>query len=43
LLNINYDTDLDVIVCTPEEWRKHKDDKATFMGIINKTGVSLLD
>lgn len=42
LLNVEYDVDLDVVVYTPEEWQKYKDDMATFAGIINKTGVSLI-
>lgn len=42
LLNLDYDVDLDVVVYTPEEWDKYKCDKATFAGIINKTGVSLI-
>ncbi len=39
---INLDYDVDLVIYTPEEWGKYKDDKATFAGIINKTGVSLI-
>ncbi len=39
---VNLDYDVDLVIYTPEEWRKYKDDKATFAGIINKTGVSLI-
>ncbi len=42
LVNVDYDVDLDVVIYTPEEWQKYKDDKATFVSIINKTGVSLI-
>lgn len=42
LLEINYDVDLDIVIYTPEEWEQHKEDKSTFAGIINKTGVSLI-
>ena len=42
LINIDYDVDLDVVVYTPGEWQKYKDDKATFVGIINRTGASLI-
>lgn len=42
LLEIEYDIDLDVVVYTPEEWQKYKEDKSTFAGIINRTGVSLV-
>lgn len=41
LSEIEYDVDLDVVIYTQEEWRKYKNNKATFAGAINKTGVSL--
>jgi len=37
-----YDVDLDIVVYTPSEWEKYKDSTATFAGIINRTGVSLI-
>ncbi|MCX7781914.1 MAG: nucleotidyltransferase domain-containing protein [Negativicutes bacterium] len=37
LLEIDCKTDLDVVVYTPDEWRRYKDDMATFAGVINKT------
>jgi predicted nucleotidyltransferase len=39
---VNLDHDVDLVIYTPEEWRKYKDDLATFAGIIKKTGVSLI-
>ena len=42
LLKMDYDVDLDIVIYTPEEWHKYKDDLSTFAGIINKTGVSLI-
>ncbi len=41
LLEIDSDFDLDVIVYTPEQWAKYKDDKAMFAHVIYKTGVSI--
>lgn len=43
LVEIEYDVDLDVVIYTPDEWQKYKNDKATFAGLINKTGVRLFD
>ncbi len=42
LLANEKDVDLDIVVYTPEEWRNLKDNPATFAGVINQTGVSLL-
>jgi predicted nucleotidyltransferase len=42
LVNINYEIDLDIVIYTPSEWLKYKDNKASFASIINRTGVSLL-
>lgn len=43
LTHIDYRVDLDVVVYTPDEWQRYKNDQATFIGIINRTGVSLID
>jgi hypothetical protein len=42
LLDVNYDIDLDIVVYTPAEWSKYKDDNATMAGVIHRTGVSLV-
>lgn len=42
LVEVDYQVDLDVVVYTPQEWQNNKDDQATFAGIINRTGVSLI-
>jgi len=42
LLELDYTSDVDTIIYTPEEWQRLKDDKATFANLIYKTGVSLL-
>lgn len=42
LSEIEYDSDLDIVIYTPQEWQKYKDNKASFAGIINRTGVSLI-
>ena len=42
LSEVEYNIDLDVVIYTPQEWRKNKDDQATFAGIIQRTGVSLI-
>lgn len=39
---VSLDYDVDLVIFTPEEWERYKHDKATFAGIINKTGVSLI-
>ncbi len=41
LLEIDYDIDLDVIVYTPAQWEKYKNDKSMFAHVINTTGVSI--
>jgi predicted nucleotidyltransferase len=42
LLEVDSDVDLDIVVVSPAEWQKQKDNPATFTGIIHQTGVSLL-
>jgi predicted nucleotidyltransferase len=42
LLEIDYDSDLDVIVYTEEEWDKYKEDPSTFANIIFRTGGSII-
>ena len=41
LLEIDCDVDLDVIVYTPAQWEKYKNDKSMFAHVINRTGVSI--
>jgi predicted nucleotidyltransferase len=41
LLEIDCDVDLDVVVYTPAQWEKYKNDKSMFANVINRTGVSL--
>lgn len=41
LLQVNYNVDLDVVIYTPEEWGKYKEDASCFANIISKTGVIL--
>lgn len=41
-VDIEYDVDLDIVIYTPSEWSRYKDDKATFANIIKRTGVSLV-
>lgn len=43
LVDIEYDVDLDIVIYTPSEWSRYKNDKANFANIIKKTGVSLVD
>lgn len=40
-LEVESDMDFDIVIYTPLEWEKYKEDKATFANIINSTGVSL--
>lgn len=42
LVDIEYDVDLDIVIYTPSEWLRYKDDKANFANVINRTGVSLV-
>ncbi|WP_227764549.1 nucleotidyltransferase domain-containing protein [Zhaonella formicivorans] len=42
LVDIEYDVDLDIVIYTPSEWSRYKDDKASFANIIKRTGVSLI-
>lgn len=42
LVDIEYDVDLDIVIYTPSEWLKYKDDKTSFANIIKRTGVSLV-
>jgi predicted nucleotidyltransferase len=32
----------DIVIYTPTEWSKYKDDRANFANIIKRTGVSLV-
>jgi predicted nucleotidyltransferase len=41
LTKLEYDVDLEIVVYTPYEWQKYKDDDSTFAGVINRTGVKL--
>ncbi|MDD2402076.1 MAG: nucleotidyltransferase domain-containing protein [Clostridia bacterium] len=41
IFEVEYNIDLDVVVYTPSEWKKYKNNKAMFAHIIYKTGVSL--
>ena len=41
-IEIDYDVDLDVVVYTPEEWEKYKDDPARFANVIYREGESLI-
>ncbi|MDT3698665.1 MAG: nucleotidyltransferase domain-containing protein [Thermincola sp.] len=41
LLEIDCDVDLDVIVYTPSQWERYRNDKSMFAHVINRTGVSL--
>lgn len=41
-MEIDYNIDLDVVVYTPEQWSKHKDNPARFANIIHREGVSLI-
>ncbi len=42
LVDIDYDVDLDIVLYTPSEWSRYKDDRANFANIIKRTGVSLV-
>jgi len=42
LIEVDYKNDLDIVVYTLQEWQNNKDDWATFAGLINRTGVSLI-
>ncbi len=42
LIDIEYDVDLDIVIYTPSEWLRYKDDKANFANVIKRTGVSLV-
>ncbi|WAM31410.1 hypothetical protein [Caldicellulosiruptor naganoensis] len=42
LLNLDYSRDVDIIVYTPEEWERLKNDTTTFANLIYTTGVKLL-
>ena len=37
------DIDVDIVVYTPNEWEKYKDEQSSFAHIIYKKGVSLID
>lgn len=42
LFDLVDDFDVDIVVYTPAEWMKYKDDMAAFAGVINRTGRSLM-
>ncbi|SHN50135.1 nucleotidyltransferase domain-containing protein [Desulfitobacterium chlororespirans] len=42
LVNIEYNVDLGIVIYTPSEWLRYKDDKANLANIIKRTGVSLI-
>ncbi|AIS51441.1 DNA polymerase sigma [Thermoanaerobacter kivui] len=42
LIELDYTVDIDIIVYTPEEWKKYKNDPSTFAYLIKSKGVSLL-
>lgn len=42
LIEVTEDIDVDIVVYTPEEWEKYKDDRATFAHIIYSKGVSII-
>lgn len=41
MLEIDSDVDLEVIVYTPTQWERYKNDKSMFAHVINKTGVRI--
>lgn len=41
-LGINCDTDVDILIYTPDEWHRYKDDPANFANIIANKGVSII-
>lgn len=43
LLAVDSDVDMDIVVVSPVEWKKQKDNPATLIGIIHKSGVNLFD
>lgn len=42
LLEVESETDLDIVVFLVEEWEKYKLDQSTFAGIVYRTGVSVI-
>lgn len=42
LIEIDYESDLDIVIYTKEEWERHKNDKATFANVIYRTGGSII-
>ncbi len=42
LLEIEYDSDVDIVIYTKEEWERYKDDPSTFANIIFRTGGSVI-
>ncbi|MDK2918160.1 MAG: uncharacterized protein PWQ37_893 [Candidatus Petromonas sp.] len=42
LLEVEYESDLDIVVYTKEEWNKYKEDSSTFANIIFRTGGSII-
>lgn len=41
IMEIEYEHDLEVVIYTPTEWEKHKNDTASFANLIQRTGVTL--
>jgi predicted nucleotidyltransferase len=42
LFEVDEDVDLDVVVYTPSQWERYKNDKMMFAHVINRTGVSIV-
>lgn len=43
LYEVDYDIDLDIVVYTPAEWDKYREDRACFANVIYRTGVNLIE
>ena len=41
LLKVEYERDLDIVVYTPREWEKYRQDSTTFAFTIQSTGVKI--
>jgi predicted nucleotidyltransferase len=42
LISLDYDVDLDIVIYTPSEWSRYRDDRASFANVTMRTGVSLV-
>lgn len=40
-MNIDLEKNLDILLCTPEQWEQYKSDQGNILGIINATGVKV--